>query len=386
MIKVLICDGEGTLGLPNISPELLQLIKSLPQMGIQLAVATNGSRMQIVNRFRSAGLPLPSQIITPQETQTRKPSPKFVFMIQGQTGVKLEEIAYLGDDDKTDILCAINAGVLPFAATYSNPNMQYGLLVSQPKTLFDFLRSYGIQNAPYFGWSYRNLCTDTQTTVDVRVLVDDHQGLTSAFKTVLKDQGEYLVGSNKIPLQSLLFLYLVNQIYLSGLSSQIDLITTYPGHTANSRNVLLEGYSQELARTFKDRFIPDLLIRHCDAPESKKQGDSRNIYDQFRTILVNPAHHIQGKNILVLDDFTTCGYSLETARRMLIQAGAKHVVGLGIAKFRNKQAITRIRRSWNPNQPCTLEQADIQVLEMVGVPNPDADQHFWNVIWPVYSK
>lgn len=386
MIKVLICDGEGTLGFPNISPGLLQLLNSLPNMGIQLAVASNGSRTQITNRFRSAGAALPSLIITPQETRTRKPSPEFVFMIQRQTGVKLEEIAYLGDDDKTDIFCAINAGVLPFAATYSNPNMQYGLLVSQPKTLFDFLRSYGVQNAPYFGWSYRGHCMDTHTTVDVRVLVDDHQGLTAAFKTVLKDQGEYLVGSKKIPLQSLLFLYLVSQIYLSGLSGQIDLITTYPGHRANSRNKLLEGYSREMARTFKDRFIPDLLVRHSDAPESKRQGDNRNIFDQFRTIRVNPEYQIQGKTILVLDDFTTYGFSLETARRMLIQAGAKYVVGLGIAKFRNAQAVTRIRGSWDPYIPCTLQPGDIQVQLLPGAPNPAADQHFWNVIWPVYSK
>lgn len=388
MIKIVICDGGGTLELPNPGAEMRGLITGLDELGIELAVATNTmSRNQVEKVFRQAGLQAPRFIATSQELGVQKPSPRFVYHIRDQSGVALSEIAYLGDDEVTDILCAINAGVLPFAALYANPDINYGVPVGDPNAFFrDYLTSFAGQSDPYFGWGFADKCSDTDTTIRVHALFGDHKAIkfTRHLTSVLKDGEDTWVGGTRV--KTILYHYLLNAIFLSGLRSDTDLITVYPSHEQNKLNPLLETYSGDFAMLFKKRFLTDLLIRHTDAPKSQYQGRMRNIYDQFQTINVNAAHgdRLQGKSILVLDDFTTTGYSLETARRMLLQAGARDVVGLAIGKWGITYSITNIEKSWDPFQPCDLDRSDINVRVSNGQLTPTVDRYFSDKIWSVY--
>lgn len=95
---------------------------------------------------------------------------------------------------------------------------------------------------------------------------------------------------------------------------------------------------------------------------------------------------IEGKRILVLDDFTTYGYSLETARRMLLQAGAQRVVCLTIAKYRSNHSVTSISTSWGPFTPCSLQKKDITVFELRGEANQVSDEYFRRNIWEFYKS
>ena len=393
VIKVVICDGDGTLDLPRPSPEMRELVEALPSLAIKLAVASNSrSEYYIKRRFRAARLPPPDFIVTRSDVGKPKPSPQFVYRIQELADVKLREMVYIGDDDNTDTFCAINAHVLPFVAKYSQSNkpMEYGLEVRHPKAFFkDYLTTFGKQDTPYFGWRYTSPCHDTNSPIDVRVLFGDHGhlGLTDTLVGVLKDQEDKFIGSTEVSVRHLLFHYLVSQCYLSGLTLEIDFVTVYPGHKAGSINETLQEFSHTFAPVFGDRFLSDLLIRHEDAPQSRRQGARRNIYDQFRTIRVNAkyASRIRGRGILVLDDFTTRGYSLETTRRMLLQAEAGSVVCVAIAKFGSTHSKTRISKPWNPFVPCTLEEGDIRYTDDYGRLNSLADEYFGGEIWPVYS-
>lgn len=391
MIKVLICDGDGTLQLPSPSPEILRLITQiLPSLGIELAVASNSSTRQGIGRkFTKAGLPPPQYIVTRAEMGVSKPAPDYVYEIQRLAGVELSEIIYLGDDDRTDTFCAINAGVLPITAKYSTSGkpMNYGLHAYYPKAIEDYLLTFGRQDPPYFGWQYSSTCSDTMKPIDIRSLIGQMGNTRNILEAVLKEHRDIKIGSKTVSVAAVLFHYFVSQCYLSGLISNIDWVTIYPGHKVNSINPILTAFSHDIAPVFRDSFKPDLLIRHQDAPKSQFQGSARNIYDQFKTILVNPAYHrkLTGKTVLVIDDFTTHGYSLETARRMLLQAGAESVVGISIAKFRLTHAVTRIRGDWNPFEPCTLPRERILVNELYGNMNAEADDYFHNKIWPHYS-
>jgi hypothetical protein len=316
--------------------------------------------------------------------------------IRDLADVELRQIIYIGDDDATDAFCSINARVLPFAAHYSNSGraMNYGLPVPQPIAFHQYVRTFGMQNSPYFGWSYDGICSDTSTPIQVRVLFGDHSemGITPSLKKLLKQQGAVKVGPYNIDLATLVFHYLVSQSYFSGITHAVDWITIYPGHEIGSTNPLLAAFSTYLTKSFRNRFIPDLLVRHRDAPESKSvPGNERKIIDQFRTIVVNDAYrskiaHGGGKTVLVLDDFTTSGSSLEVARRMLLQAGAKQVIGIAVAKYRQTHTFTRITRRWNPYEPCTLSADDIQVISKYGTANHHADHYFHSTIWPQYSQ
>ena len=389
MIKVVICDGDGTLQLPNPSTEIKQLVTFLQSSGIKLAVASNNSENAVEKNFQRAGLTLPNIIVSSERMGAKKPSPKFVYEIQNLANIELNEMCYLGDDDKTDMFCAVNAGILPLAAKYSNRSMKYGLSINSVKELHNYLETFGRQEPPYFGWTYSTSCRDTGSDIAVRVLLGNHNGLTPILRTILKNQKDVPISSgSNVYISYILFHYFVSQCYFSNLIKDIDWITVYPGHEQESLNPVLKAFSKYIAQMFRDKFIPDLIVRHQNAPKSQFQGDQRNIVDQFRTVHLKSSYRekIKHKTILVLDDFTTCGYSLETARRMLLQADADKVVCLAMAKFRNTHAFTRINESWDPFSPCEWSNKKIRVIDGYGHFNNSTDEYFKNNIWEYYKS
>jgi len=393
MIKVIIFDGDGTLQFPNPSEEMRNFIALLPELGITMAIASNGSRRQIINNFEAADLDVPDIIVTPADLGTtsagrliKKPSPDFVYRIRKLTQVELNEIMYVGDDDNTDAFCAINAGVLPLAAKYSTANTprNYGFQITTPSNLEGYIKRFAKQKEPYFGWSFQN----PELGVDTRAVFGDQGSLKESLRSILKEEKDQNIGKNQISARVLLFMSFMTQLYLSGISTQIDVVAVYPGHMTGKFNKTLSVFLDYTAKLFNDKFYRDLLVRHIDAPKSQHQGAARNIFDQFRTIHVNENYRrkIQGKTILILDDFTTAGYSLETARHMLLKAGASKVIGLAIAKFRRTHAVAEIKETWDPYQPFSLKQSDIKLTDYPGVSNSNSDNHFFHHIWNHYNR
>jgi predicted amidophosphoribosyltransferase len=390
MIQVVISDGNGTLQLENRTPsdEMRQVLQEMQSGGFRLAVASNSSPIRVKLRFSASRLPDPDYIVTRRDLGVSKPSPEFIYNIQEQARVELHEMVYLSDCDETDVLCALNAGVLPLAAKYSQDimSLDHGIPIESPLDLLEYLSIYGKQEEPYFGWNFSGSCQDTGKAVEAHALVGEHSAHTEEFKQVLKHHRDVSIASTSHSLRSLLSHYLVSQCYLSGLTSAIDVVTVYPGHDVDSVNETLVAFSDTLAEVFRPKLKLDLLERHQAAPESKSQGSGRDIFDQFRTIRVNPACDVSGKTVLVIDDFTTTGHSLETARRMLLQAGAENVVGMAVAKFGRKHCVTRIARDWDPHKPCSLRKDEIRCLHLLGGMNETADIYFWDKIWAHYTE
>jgi hypothetical protein len=383
MIKLLICDGDGTLLMPKPSEDILHLLKRIGELNIGLAVATNSSSSNIKKKFITIGLPEPLIIATPEEVRARKPSPKFIQYISQQTGVKTNDMIFLGDDDKTDILCAINASVLPFASHYSlSGKPEYGLPVESPVAFMKYLETYGMQEAPFFGWETK----DPSQLIEVYAVIGDHgsMGLTKTLRSLLKDKQDVYIGPKKNLFGGILFHYFLSQSYLSGLLQGIDYISVYPGHAANSQNQILAQYSSILQKLFHNRYLPDLLIRHTGAsPSHATSGANRDIFQRLSTILVNDKYkkRLPGKRILILDDFTTSGNSLETARVMLLKAGAESVVGLAFAKYRSTYNVVQSDQEWDPFIPFALKPNQLRIEARPGILNSKADDFFSNVIW-----
>lgn len=383
MIKLVVCDGDGTLQFPSPSKEIHDLLEKMKKLNIGLAVATNSTQREIVSKFKRAGLQMPHIIVTPAEVGVHKPSPKFIEYISEQTGIKLNEIVFLGDDDKTDIFCAINAHVLPFSSLYSSaPQPKYGLPVDDPAMFSRYLATYGLQNDPFFGWSI----VSPDKFLEAYALIGDHgtMGLTPTLKTFLKHKTEVKVGPKNNSFGSILFHYFLSQSYLSGLIQDIDYISVYPGHQANSQNQILAQYSDILQKTLGNRFLQELLIRHTTTAASHtSSGADRDIFQQLSTIKLGEAYRkrIKGKRILVLDDFTTTGNSLETARVMLLTGGAESVVGMAFAKYRNTHNVVTINGDWDPFTPFPLTPDKINLAPFHGMFNSVADDFFSKVIW-----
>jgi HAD superfamily hydrolase (TIGR01549 family) len=394
MIKVLVCDGDGTLQIPNPSDRIRELVDSLPAMGVHLAVASNNPRQAILDSFDKAGLPHPSVVATPSTVGSHKPSPDFIEYISTSLDVAPNEIVYLGDDDETDIFCAINAGVLPICAHYSTApkSREYGLPFDRPGQVLRYLKRFGNQEAPYFGWEFQKQGLAVGEPAEVYALVGNHsRWLTPTLKRVLKQHQNVgvtnTVTGREVYVRNVLLMHLVTQCYLSGVTLDADWFTVYPGHLASSENPTLDYFGKWIKDCFRDQFEKNLLVRHADAQKSQHAGSDRNIYEQFKTIHVNPEYKgkIEGKTVAVMDDFTTEGYSLETARRMLLEAGAEKVIGLAIAKYGKRGAFTRIEESWDPFSRCSLSEEDILVGAGYGDFNKKVDTHFRDEVWSMYS-
>jgi hypothetical protein len=383
MIKLVVCDGDGTLELPTPSQKILTLLKKMEELHISLAVATNSTHAAIQSAFKKAGLPLPAIIVTPQDVGgVVKPSPKFIEFIGEQTGIQRNEMVYLGDRDDTDIYCAGNARILPFASLYSTSGKpRYGLPVDDPLAFMKYLETYGSQTHPFFGWSIK----DPNQNLEMYALIGEHgdMGLTSHLKMLFKQKKDVLIGPKENPLGGILFHYFLSQSYLSGLIQDIDYVAVYPGHEKDSENKILSVYLDILQKTIGRRYLPGLITRHTTTVASHTLGSNRNIHQQFATIQLNKTYQkrIQRRRILVLDDFTTNGYSLETARTMLLKGGAESVVGMAFAKYKMSHAIVTISDDWNPFAPCSLQSNQISVTEKTGQKNQLADQFFANIIW-----
>lgn len=395
MIKLIICDGDGTIGLPNPSKQLLNFIDFIKDNNIQIAVITNNIKSKVVKAFINANLDVPKIIITKNLIKKPKPAPEFIDKIVEVSGISKNHLILLGDDGKTDTLCAINSGILPLSINFSKskknqPYLKYGIPINTPDELLDWISTYGMQRAPYFGWQYnRDTCMETNTVIDVRALIGQMETeVNEALKRVLKFYKSDTLGSKNYFISYILFMYLVSQCYLSDLLSDIDIITVYPGHNKGSTNKVLKDYSSYLSLFFKDKFIDDLILRHTTAPKSTYQQSQRNILDQFNTIMINPDYKkkIQTKNILVLDDFTTTGFSLECARRMLLNAGVERVVGIAIAKYRSTHAVTRISKRWDSYTPSNFTTQDIKINNNRGQFNQSADDYFHRQVFDYYKN
>lgn len=78
--------------------------------------------------------------------------------------------------------------------------------------------------------------------------------------------------------------------------------------------------------------VLDVLYRMREAPP---QATIKNRAERIKNIknifAVRNAHKIIGRSIIVIDDITTTGATLEEARKVLLAAGAKEVRAIAIA-------------------------------------------------------
>jgi competence protein ComFC len=128
---------------------------------------------------------------------------------------------------------------------------------------------------------------------------------------------------------------LISYLKKTGVDMNRYLITFVPLHPSKLR---ARGFNQAkiLASTVSDYFsVPclDVLKRVKNNPPQAKTKDFterlKNISGCFR--IINP-ELISGKNIIVVDDVSTSGATLEEISSLLKKYGAEKIIGLVVAK------------------------------------------------------
>jgi predicted amidophosphoribosyltransferase len=111
-------------------------------------------------------------------------------------------------------------------------------------------------------------------------------------------------------------------------------VAVVPSHDPATRDSGIRRVAQQLA--LLERIDgTSCLLRHTQAPK-KSGGGSRDKAIDLRTIRVVNPEIIKGRLVLLLDDVTSTGGSLEACKRLLQNAGAKNVQCLAIGKTVHK--------------------------------------------------
>ncbi len=122
--------------------------------------------------------------------------------------------------------------------------------------------------------------------------------------------------------------------YLKGLDLNLENYLIVPVPLGNKR-LRSRGFNQAelLAREVSENFdLPVLKDAFIRAKETKPQTELKNLEDRFKNledgfIVINP-EKISGKNILLIDDVSTSGATLNAAAAALKESGAKKIIAL----------------------------------------------------------
>ena len=110
-------------------------------------------------------------------------------------------------------------------------------------------------------------------------------------------------------------------------------IAIVPSSSPYEKNLSgIGALGQELIKEHNDLIDAIFCLERYQKIDKLSQGGNRNIDVHLNSIQVVNSYLIQNKNVLLLDDVTTTGNSLNACRKLLREAGAKKILCLALAK------------------------------------------------------
>ena len=247
------------------------------------------------------------------------------------------EAFFVGNSD-IDMQSAIHGKVLLLNATWYEKQIDYGFPFDRPKEVARFIDVFCRRDHHWF-FRLEDQGVRAYALAPYSTMINSYKDYSEYFYSAIKNrQGRGHDFWAK---------YLCTSMYFSGLYRDIDYICPYPGHRVNSFPSVLQGPMDIFAKCFNKRYLRDLVVRHTDALESKKNRATVGHLNQLNTIqltrlpLKNATERYKnpplkaGKTVLVVDDIMTEGYSFEAARLFIRQTGAD-VICVSLLKTINR--------------------------------------------------
>lgn len=148
--------------------------------------------------------------------------------------------------------------------------------------------------------------------------------------------GSYFVnGKFTVSDQKLLniFAAVFGKYFVSRLKGEAKdyLFCLVPPHKADTTNKTAIYYMSRFSKLIRDFFSKDVIIR-TKTIEKLSGGGNRDLEVHLNSMKIN--ENVKNKKVVVIDDVTTTGNSLEAAKKLLLEAGAKEVILFAFAKTR----------------------------------------------------
>lgn len=335
---------------PDTVRRLRYLLKRLRVLGIKMVVFSTYDQ-DIDAELEKRGLPPSDLCLFRSSVGISKGSAKWMEMAANLLGIEMYQCAYVGDD-KQDWLTAIKAAVFYIHAGWSKamPPEVTAIEVKKPLEILGFITHFLLRpprceytlDVEEHGLHVRSLL-NALTVLPAsrpRSKPPDQFMLRDVFHKNLNVR----VGERSA--RNLLMLHLLSSVYLEGLIAPGARFAVWPSSRPGKNSPSLNDYLETAARLMGGYFRPDLLTRAKQATDMsaerfyayrESRASKESFTNQTNTAHVNPNSRnlirTTNRNILVFDDFTTTGMSLEWARNLLYAGGADRVILLTIGKY-----------------------------------------------------
>jgi hypoxanthine phosphoribosyltransferase len=292
-----------------------------------------------------------------------KPKPECVQSVLQQEGLQPTEAIYVGIS-KDDFLTAHHGGLLFLNATWDRQEIQYGFVFDSPKAVERFIDLFALRA---HHWFYR-----IDDPVHYRSLAP-----FSTFKEAYANYSSAARNAAKIgtPERHFFLNSLVSALYFSGEIASVDYIACVPRHEQGYGNPQMDDVLEITGGIFATRYLRDLVYRHKDAPSQRREHMAKR--ESKPHVLLSTIHlrrkplknaeeayknplSIRGKRILVFDDFSTSGASLESVRAFLERAGANVLMVSWLKTINTGYTALRVKKDFDPYQPTDFAAADVE--------------------------
>lgn len=328
--------------------ELRTALEKLKALGLKLVIFSTHPR-PIERELRERGLPPADLFLTKADVldasgrPVNKGSGLWLQRAAEHLGVGTHQLAYVGDE-VYDWVMAGHAAVFYLHARWSRPlpHKVVAYVAETPTDILGFVTHFLL---PSPRWEFT--LDSSRYKLCVRSLffaLDDlpasSDGRSFKLQEVFTYENAVPVGENDA--RDLLMLHAVSSLYLEGLITPYSLFTIYPSSTPGHTNRKILGFLEPVSKLFHGYFQPDLLVRAKQGKDTslyrwQGRGDEVSYLDQTNTVHLNPEHankiRRKDRTVLVFDDFTSTGRTLDWARNLLYAAGASRVVLLTVGKY-----------------------------------------------------
>lgn len=323
------------------------LLNRVSAIGIKIAlVSTDNAGL---NRALNKSEGLTYNYTLSGEEVYKKPKNKFkggaerITSIARELGAHPYSTLYLGDD-RFDYASAVHAGAIFILVTWNkgNPDNINCLYANAPKDVWRFVTHYLLHeprwsfsiDLPNEKFSYRGLLSSNTKSGEIILPGNLPHSQYNLIELLKENNGAYCGHYSSA---AILFLHALTSAKIEGLIPEHAVSTVYPSSTPGQSNPVVSEMSELASRLIPSHFYNDIIVRAVQAPKSRENKIRKldSYLVQTNTVHLNPIRQqsIEGRTVVVFDDFHTTGKSMDWARNLLTAAGASAVIGITLGKF-----------------------------------------------------
>jgi hypothetical protein len=368
-LKLILMSPDGTVGADGQADEailrdLCVFIRRMAELGVQVALwsrtlkTLNGEPLEAY-LSRESKAPVKHFLAGTAQYPTRQRNGS-VDPILTETGAKRHETILVGNQE-SDMQAGVNNKLLLLRPSWYATEMPYGFPVDSISELARFCEIFAGRNYPIY-WSINHLQLQVRSMGPFSTRIPDFAEFGySARETAKEDAGD----------PEFWFFAVVSALYFSGLVHEVDYFCSFPGHNPNSTGgmrELLDQVMSRFAKCFNKQYLPDLIIRHTASQKSQYlRPNQKTFANQINTLHLNryPRSYdktearktplrLNGKHVLIVDDFITNGRSLDSARAFIEAAGARAILFSWLKTINTSFEHMNPDPQLNPYQPCAV--------------------------------